>query len=99
MKVWQLAAYAGQSEAQWHLGVAFEQGVGVQPDRAKAYGRYRCALETASRKAHGDDTESAIAKDARASLDALGAKLDVVELERGRLLADDYLRRYAAPEP
>jgi TPR repeat protein len=25
-KLWRLAAYAGQSEAQWHLGVAFEQG-------------------------------------------------------------------------
>jgi TPR repeat protein len=50
VKVWRLAAYAGQSEAQWHLGVAFEQGAGVQPDRVKAYGWYRCAIETASRR-------------------------------------------------
>jgi len=99
IKLWRLAAYAGQSESQWHLGVAFEKGAGVLPDRAKAYGWYRCALETSSKKAHGDETEAAIAKDARASLDALEGKLDAVELVRGRSLAADYLRRYAAPEP
>jgi hypothetical protein len=30
IKLWRLAAYAGQSEAQWHLGVALEQGAGVE---------------------------------------------------------------------
>jgi len=67
VQLWRVAAFAGQSEAQWHLATAYDTGVGVEGDPAKAYAWYRCSIETASTKLRSDkgDTEAQILKDAK----------------------------------
>jgi hypothetical protein len=44
IRLWRIAGFAGHSEAQWHLGVAYESGRGVENDQAKAYAWYQCAV-------------------------------------------------------
>jgi len=99
VQLWRVAAFAGQSEAQWHLGKAYETGSGVEADAAKAYAWYRCSMETASGKLQGDkgDTETLILKDAKESLAKLRMKITADDLKRGEGLAAEYIRRYAKP--
>jgi len=101
VQLWRVAAFAGQSEAQWHLATAYDTGVGVAGDPAKAYAWYRCSIETASTKLRSDkgDTEAQILKDAKQSLAKLRLKLSADDLKRGQALAADYIRRYAKPAP
>ena len=101
VQLWRVAAFAGQSEAQWHLAAAYETGLGVEADVAKAYAWYRCSVETASAKLQGDkrDAEARILKDAKESLSKLRMKLSADEAKRGQALAADYVRRYAKPAP
>jgi len=103
MQLWQVAAQAGESEAQWHLGNGYEMGIGVEGSAPKAYAWYRCAIETASnninanRKDH--DTEQEILNDAKQSLDKIKASLSTSDLEKGRSLAQEYIGRYGSPSP
>jgi len=103
VKLWQIASAAGESESQWHLGSAYEAGIGVERSLSKAYAWYQCALETASinstaaNKDHA--TEAAIHKDAKGSLDKMKDGLSTSDLEMGRALAAEYIARYAKPPP
>jgi TPR repeat protein len=101
VQLWRVAAFAGQSEAQWHLATAYETGVGVEADAAKAYAWYRCSIETAGAKLQGDkgDAEALILKDAKQSLAKLRLRLSADDLNRGQGLAADYIRRYAKAAP
>jgi TPR repeat protein len=103
IKLWQVASEAGESESQWHLGGAYETGIGVERNPSKAYAWYQCAIETASynstaaNKDH--NTEAAILKDAKGSLDEMKDGLGASDLERGQALAAEYIARYGKPAP
>ena len=101
LRLWEAAAYAGHSEAQWHLGSAYEEGLGVSVDLVRAYAWYACAAESATRRVSGDakDLESAIGKDAEASLTALKPKLDSQQLDRAERLRGQLIERYGKPVP
>jgi TPR repeat protein len=101
VKLWRVAAAAGESESQWHLGRAYETGIGAERSLSIAYAWYQCAIETASinstapTKNHA--TEAEILKDARGSLDKMRDGLSASDLETGRALAAEYIAKYARP--
>lgn len=103
IELWRTASYAGHSEAQWHLGLAYERGVGVQQDAVKAYAWYRCSMESASGKVRGKQKDAAveadILKDSTDSLNQLTANLSAPDLLRGQTLAGEYIARYGKPPP
>ncbi|HXI47976.1 MAG TPA: hypothetical protein VNH39_05245 [Steroidobacteraceae bacterium] len=103
VKLWRVASEAGESESQWHLGRAYETGIGVERSLSKAYAWYQCAIETASNNstaANKDhDTEEAILEDAKGSLLKMKEGLSASDLERGQALAAEYTARYGKPAP
>lgn len=103
VKLWRVAAEAGESESQWHLGRAYETGIGVERSLSNAYAWYQCAIETASNNStaatRNHDTEGAILRDAKESLNKMKDGLGASDLERGQALAAEYIARYAKPAP
>lgn len=101
IQLWRVAAFAGESESQWHLGRAYEDGKGVEKDALKAYAWYRCSVHNARRKKDSDkrDIEAGIEQDALKSLQLLESRLSADELQRAGGLADDYIRRYGTAAP
>jgi TPR repeat protein len=103
IKLWRVASEAGESESQWHLGRAYETGVGAERSLSKAYAWYQCAIETASNKstaANKDhDTEAAILKDSKGALDKIMDGLSAEDLQNGKALAAEYIARYGKPSP
>jgi hypothetical protein len=103
VKLWRVAAAAGDSESQWHLGRAYETGVGAERSLSIAYAWYQCAIETASINAtaptRNHTTEAEILKDARGSLDKMRDGLSASDLETGRALAAEYIAKYAKAAP
>jgi TPR repeat protein len=101
VELWRVASAASESESQWHLGVAYETGVGVERSLSKAYAWYQCAIATATNNASAANkdhkTEAEILGDAKGSLNKMKDGLSVSELELGRMLADEYIARYAKP--
>ena len=101
--LWRAASFAGHSEAQWHLGNAYEAGSGVQKDLTKAFAWYRCSEESAStkvrRKVEGFELEADILNDAGDSVRQLRERLSASELARGEALANEYIARYGKPPP
>jgi hypothetical protein len=99
--LWRLAAYSGHSESQWHLGVAYEQGLGVPQDLVTAYAWYGCAIESAKRLAPGDvsGTEAMIEGDAQGSFAAIKGKLDKSTRVRAELLRALLVQRYGIAAP
>jgi TPR repeat protein len=94
--LWKRAALLGHSEAQWHLGHAFEGGEGVPRSEIEAYAWYRCAVESAEgAPAEEKEVESQIARDARKSLTSLLAKLAPDQLGAAEQLARRYIENYA----
>jgi len=100
-KLWRIAANSGHAESQWHLGVAYEKGLGVPQDLVTAYGWYGCAIESAKRLALADasGTEAKIGEEAQESLMAIKAKLDKPDLERAELLRTLLVQRYGLAAP
>lgn len=98
ISLWRVAAYAGQSEAQWHLGASYQDGNGVEKDTLKAYAWYQCALENARRKKDSDKsgTEAAIEQDVTRSVGRLVTGMSPDDLHRAKALADEYIRRYGS---
>src|SRR6185503_1425061 len=98
VSLWKKGALAGHSEAQWHLGRAFEDGKGVTQNYTRAYAWYRCALASAQAAAKLDpEVETEIARDVEASLAALVDKLSPSEREDGGRLAQEFLKMYVKP--
>ena len=96
VELWRVASDAGESEAQWHLGGAYESGIGVERSLSKAYAWYQCAIEIASsnlRAANGNHHEATILKEAKGSLDKMKDGLSASDLEAGGALADEYIAR------
>ncbi len=101
IQLWRVAAFAGETEAQWHLGIAYEDGKGVEKHALKAYAWYRCSANNARRKKSADksDIEAGIEQDALKSLQLLESRLSADELQRAGGLAEDYIRRYGTAAP
>ena len=101
IRLWRTAAFAGHSEAQWHLGTAYETGQGVPKNLVKAYAWYRCSMESATHRLTGEkaDIEADILSDGRKSLASLMPKLSGQDLERGSALAVETIARYGQPAP
>lgn len=99
--LWKRGAAAGHSEAQWHLGTAFEEGIGTEQSAAQAYAWYRCAVASAegTKDAAFREAEEQIAADARKSLSKLIGKLTKDQFERGNQLAAECLQNHAQPSP
>lgn len=96
--LWKRAALMGHSEAQWHLGHAFELGEGIQRSDVEAYAWYRCAIASAERAPEGErDVESQIAGEARKSLASLLAKLAPDQLGPAEQLARRYIEAHVRP--
>jgi len=97
VELWRKGAALAVSEAQWHLGEAYEQGRGVARNRVTAYAWYLCAVATAEKLAAEDETEAAILEDASESRDHLAQHLAPMERASGERLAQELITRYAAP--
>jgi TPR repeat protein len=100
VELWRKAAEAGHSEAQWHLGQAFQDGDAVRQSNVEAYAWFRCSVTTAELPGgRAPDAEREIARDARRSLERLLGFLDKEQFERGELLAKQYISAYARRSP
>ena len=101
IELWNSAAAAGESESQWHLGNIYAEGTGVEKNLITAYAWYRCAIASAEAHSREPDnsTESSIAEDARKSLVGVIDKLSASEIERGQVLAMEYIKKYAPTQP
>jgi len=95
IQLWRRAALLGHSEAQWHLGQAFEDGEGISQDIVEAYAWYRCAVANAEQAPEGKKVEGQIAEDARKSLTALLGKLTPDQFATAERLAKRYIEDYA----
>jgi TPR repeat protein len=95
VSLWAKGASMGHSEAQWHLGQAYEEGKGVQPSLIEAYAWYRCAIESAEAASSDDQTEALIAKDAHQSLTQLLNRLPAEDLAEAESLAKRRIKEYA----
>src|SRR5258708_22027118 len=91
-------ALAGHSEAQWHLGRAFEDGNGTKKDYVEAYAWYRCALASAQAAMKDREPEAKIAEDVKTSIVILVDKLSPEQFERGARLANEYVAKYVKPK-
>lgn len=94
--LWRKGATLGVSEAQWHLGLAYQEGKGVAPDLVESYSWVRCAIDTATRNAaHAhEETELMIASDARESLVEIVDKIPPEKLADARQSALACIRAY-----
>lgn len=103
VRLWRAAAYAGESEAQMHLGTAYGDGVGVERSLSVAYAWYQCAIQNASKKTSirgaVGDTEAEILKDTKADLEKLSGDIAATDLERGKILAVEFIARYGKSGP
>ena len=98
--LWKRAATLGHSEAQWHLGHAYETGTGVQQSITEAYAWYRCAIVSASAAPEIDkETEAQISQDAAKSLGKLLERLPAEHFAAAEQMAKQYISWYARRKP
>jgi len=95
VSLWLKAAKDGHSEAQLHLGHAFEDGKGTKQSLVEAYAWYRCSLVNSQAAAKTNDSEAQIAQDASKSLTTLLRKLPTESLESAEQFARQYIAMYA----
>ena len=96
--LWKRGALLGHSEAQLHLGRAFENGEGISQDFVEAYAWYRCSVTNAEQAPEDEKkVEGQIAEDARKSLAGLLGKLSPDQLAAAERLAKRYIESYAKP--
>jgi TPR repeat protein len=96
--LWRRGAALGVSEAQLHLGWAYEEGKGVAVDLVQSYTWVRCAIDTATRNAAHthEETELEIARDARESLVEIVDKISPEKFADARQGALACMRAYKA---
>jgi TPR repeat protein len=95
--LWRKGAALAVSEAQLHLGQAYEAGRGVAYNRVQALAWYLCAIATASKRTAEDDTERVIERDARNAEVNLRRRLSAVEVAMAERLAAQLSAKYATP--
>jgi TPR repeat protein len=95
IELWRKGAALSVSEAQWHLGQAYEEGKGVPSNQVQAYAWYLCAVATASKLSKNDATEREIEIDANASAKRMAEKLSTSQQEQAKSLAQQLIAKYA----
>lgn len=95
VELWRKGAALSVSEAQWHLGQAYEEGRGVQGSLVQAYAWYLCAAATAGHLSQGDETERAIEIDAHESARKVAIKMTAAQQEQAKAIAQQLIAKYA----
>ncbi|MFP8780816.1 tetratricopeptide repeat protein [Hydrogenophaga sp. RWCD_12] len=95
VELWRKGAALSVSEAQWHLGQAYEAGKGVEANKVQAYAWYLCAVATASLVTKEDSIEREIEADARRSASQVAEQLSLSEQERGKEISKTLIARYS----
>jgi len=96
ISLWRRGARLGHSEAQRHLGRAYEDGTDLSRNFVEAFAWYRCAIASAeAAPEHEKALESSIAADATKSLESLKARLTPKQVELGESLARKHIERFA----
>lgn len=96
VELWRKGAALAVSEAQLHLGQAYEAGRGVTASATQAYAWYQCAIATAGQLSAEDAVEKDIQQDAAKALAQLTPRLSAAELSAGDALAKDLIAKYVA---
>lgn len=95
VELWRKGAAVGVSEAQWHLGAAYEEGKGVAASLVQAFAWYLCASATASQANEDSKTERAVANDAVRSAGRLAPRLTASEMAQAEALAGQLIAKYS----
>jgi TPR repeat protein len=95
VSLWMTAAKSGETESQWHLGQAFEDGKGTGQSVTEAYAWYRCAAASLQATPAVDDIDAQIARDASQSLMRLLPMLTAAQFEASEKLAKLYIEKYS----
>ncbi|MCX7279807.1 MAG: hypothetical protein NTZ15_21250 [Burkholderiales bacterium] len=95
VELWRKGAALAISEAQLHLGQAYEGGRGVAANAAQAYAWYQCAIATAARNSATDPVEDDILKDANKALAELAPRLSASDRSAGDAMAKELISKYA----
>ncbi len=95
VELWRKGAALGVSEAQWHLGTAYEEGKGVAASPVQAFAWYLCAAATASQANEDLKTERAVANDAVRSAGRLAPRLTAAEMAQAEALAGQLIAKYS----
>lgn len=95
VELWRKGAALSVSEAQLHLGHAYEDGKGVGRNLVSAYAWYRCAIATAEKLSKADKTEAEIGKNALTALRQLTSKLSAQQVADGDKQAAQLIAKYA----
>jgi len=86
----------GHSEAQWHLGQAYELGKGTPRDLIEAYAWYRCAIAGAKVPIEEfPGLQEKVHRASSASLASLRRKLSPDQFLPAEQLAEKYIQSYA----
>lgn len=95
VELWRKGAVLAVSEAQVHLGRAYEDGAAVPRSLSRAYAWYKCAMATAGRVSKEDATERRIEIMAQEAIAKLSPRLSAVEQAEGEALAQDLVSKYS----
>lgn len=95
VELWRKGAVLAVSEAQWHLGQAYIDGLAVEANLPKAYAWFQCAIATATKRLAEDHVEQEIAESAKTSLAKLEPHLTSSELAEGQRLAEQFTAKYS----
>jgi TPR repeat protein len=96
VELWRKGAALAVSEAQLHLGQAYEAGRGVARSRTQALAWYLCAVASASKLSGAEPTERAIEQDARSAETKLHRILSEVELVEAKRTAEQLIAKYSS---
>jgi TPR repeat protein len=95
VELWRKGAALAVSEAQLHLGQAYEAGRGVAANAAQAYAWYQCAIATAARNSATEPIEEDILKDANKAMADLAPRLSAADRSAGDAMAKELIAKYA----
>ena len=95
IELWRKAAALAISEAQVHLGYAYEQGVGVERNLVQAFAWYQCAIVTAGGQMESDATEREIRQMAMEQVVKLEPRLLPASRLEGERLAREFTSKYS----
>ncbi|MBV8380942.1 MAG: sel1 repeat family protein [Paucibacter sp.] len=94
VELWRKGAALAVSEAQLHLGHAYEDGMAVDKNPALAYAWYLCTISNANRLAASDEAEAGIKESAEDARDSLLPALDAAQRAEGERIAKLLVARY-----
>lgn len=95
VELWRKGAALSVSEAQWHLGQAYEAGRGVTGNLVQAYAWYLCAAATAGKLSQAEETEREIEIDAQESARKAAQKMTAAQQEQAKAIAQQLIAKYA----